>query len=112
MIALEQAARRVLVTHSLPHYEQRDRDLAFEQLANALPKKANKKEHRTMGKYGKLIAAAIAAGGIALQVAVTDGQVTPAEGITIALAVLGALGVYVVPNAPAQTVQHRYNHQA
>lgn len=49
--------------------------------------------------YAKFIVAAIVAGGTALTVALGDNTITTTEGVTVALAILGALGVYVVPNA-------------
>ncbi|MFG1847763.1 hypothetical protein [Micromonospora carbonacea] len=52
-----------------------------------------------IGRYAKTIVAAVVAGGVALTVAMGDDVLTATEGITVALAVLGALGVYVVPNA-------------
>lgn len=55
-----------------------------------------------MGKYKKFIVAALTAGGVALASALTDDKVTTAEWVTIGLAALGALGVYAVPNAPAE----------
>lgn len=50
-------------------------------------------------RYAKLVAAAIAAGGVILISALTDGAVSYAEWIQIALAVAGAVGVRQVPNA-------------
>ena len=52
-----------------------------------------------IGKYAKTIVAAIVAGATALAVAMGDDTLSTTEGVTVALAVLGALGVYVVPNA-------------
>ncbi|MGW1057635.1 hypothetical protein [Micromonospora rubida] len=52
-----------------------------------------------IAKYAKTIVAGVIAGGVALTVAMGDDVLTATEGITVALAVLGALGVYVVPNA-------------
>lgn len=52
-------------------------------------------------RYAKFIVAAVIAGGVALQAALTDGHVTNAEWLTIGIAVLGALGVWAIPNAPA-----------
>ncbi|MGK5737287.1 hypothetical protein [Micromonospora sp. URMC 103] len=52
-----------------------------------------------VAKYAKTIVASVVAGGTALTVAMGDDVLTATEGITVALAVLGALGVYVVPNA-------------
>lgn len=48
--------------------------------------------------YAKTIVAAVAAGAVALSSALSDSTVTASEGVTIALAVLGALGVWAVPN--------------
>ena len=56
-----------------------------------------------MMKYAKTVVAAVIAGAVALQTAITDGQVSASEAVTIGLAVLGALGVYAIPNVPAQT---------
>jgi hypothetical protein len=53
-----------------------------------------------MPKYSKFIVAALAAGAVALQSAITDGTVSAAEWVTIAIAVLGALGVWAFPNKP------------
>lgn len=47
-----------------------------------------------VSRYSKAIAAAAGA----ISVAVTDGVFDWNDGITIALAVLAALGVYLVPN--------------
>lgn len=52
-----------------------------------------------IAKYAKTIVAAIVAGATALTVAMGDDTLTATEGIAVALAILGALGVYVVPNA-------------
>ncbi|MEO3929960.1 hypothetical protein ABGB07_39835 [Micromonosporaceae bacterium B7E4] len=52
-----------------------------------------------VSKYAKTIVAAVVAGGTALTVAMGDDTLSTTEAVTIALAVLGALGVYVVPNA-------------
>lgn len=52
-----------------------------------------------VSKYAKLIVAALAAGAVALNVAVTDGTITGGEWVTIGLAALGALGVWAVPNS-------------
>lgn len=49
----------------------------------------------------KAVVAGVAAGSAALGTAVQDGIVTSGEGVAVALAVLGALGVtYYVPNKP------------
>lgn len=49
----------------------------------------------------KSITAAVAAGSAVVATAVQDGMFTTGEGVTVALAVLGALGItYAVPNKP------------
>lgn len=48
-------------------------------------------------KYGKSVLAFIAAGAVAAQSAITDGVVTKEEWVTIAVAALGAVGVYFAP---------------
>ncbi|MEU1761661.1 hypothetical protein [Micromonospora sp. NPDC005652] len=54
-----------------------------------------------IAQYAKTIVAAVVAGATALAVAMGDDTLTTTEGVTIALAILGALGVYAIPNAPA-----------
>lgn len=50
----------------------------------------------------KAVVGGLAAGAAAAATAVQDGQVTAGEGVTIALAVLGACGVtWAVPNKGA-----------
>ncbi|MFB6618798.1 hypothetical protein ACFC5H_09005 [Streptomyces rochei] len=57
-----------------------------------------------ISSIAKSIVAGLAAGATAAVTAVQDGQVTATEGITIALAVLGAWGVtYAVPNKQPST---------
>jgi peptidoglycan/LPS O-acetylase OafA/YrhL len=52
-----------------------------------------------VSRYWKALVAAAAAGAGALVTAMGDDTVTMAEGITVAVAVLGALGAtYAVPN--------------
>lgn len=51
-----------------------------------------------VAKYAKTIVAATVAGSTALAVAMGDDTLSTTEGVAVALAVLGALGVYVVPN--------------
>ncbi|MEU3052290.1 hypothetical protein [Streptomyces griseus] len=52
--------------------------------------------------YAKAVVAAVVAGVAALSVAIQDGNLTTGDGVTVVLAVLGALGVtYVVPNKDA-----------
>ena len=50
----------------------------------------------------KFVVAAVTAGLVALGAAMTDNTVTPAEWVTIGLSCLGAIGVYFVPNRPAE----------
>lgn len=52
-----------------------------------------------VGRAAKFVVAAVAAGAITAQAAITDGAITTAEWIAIAIAALGALGVYGVKNA-------------
>lgn len=53
-----------------------------------------------IGSYAKAIVAAAAAGTAALVQAMADNVIVPGEWVTVALAVLGALGITaVVPNA-------------
>ncbi|MBK3556312.1 hypothetical protein JHN55_07130 [Streptomyces sp. MBT56] len=50
----------------------------------------------------KAFVAALAAGASVAATAVQDGVFTTGEGVTTALAILGALGItYAVPNRPA-----------
>jgi tellurite resistance protein len=46
----------------------------------------------------KFVVAAVAAGIVAVQVAVADGGFSSTDVVTVVLTVLGALGVYAVPN--------------
>lgn len=57
-----------------------------------------------MGRYSKAIVAALTAGLMAVQQALplNDEQ---RGWVTIALAVLGALAVYAVPNTPAEPTE-------
>jgi hypothetical protein len=52
-----------------------------------------------MNQYWKFAIAALTTGFIALQTALTDGTVTTAEWVTIAIAAIGAVGVWRIPNA-------------
>lgn len=52
-------------------------------------------------EYAKTIVAAVVAGGTVLASAITDNSISGTEWVGIGLAVLTALGVYAVPNAPA-----------
>jgi hypothetical protein len=51
-------------------------------------------------RYAKFIVAALTAGLTALTAAITDDKVTNAEWIMVALAAVGAIGVYLIPNTP------------
>lgn len=54
-----------------------------------------------MGVYAKAVLAILAAGLSAAVVALTgDNTFSPAEYINIAIAVVGAVGIFYVPNAP------------
>ncbi|MCI4143067.1 hypothetical protein [Streptomyces sp. MMS20-AI2-20] len=54
-----------------------------------------------ISRIAKAIVSGIAAGSAAAVTAVQDGTVTTGEGVTIALAVLGAWGItWAVPNKP------------
>ena len=48
----------------------------------------------------KFIVAALAVAALAVSKAVSDGTITSSEAVEVALAVLAALGVYIVPNNP------------
>ncbi|MGY4960362.1 hypothetical protein [Streptomyces sp. 900105245] len=55
-----------------------------------------------IARSAKSIVAGLASGATAAVTAVQDGILTPTEGVTIALAVLGAWGItYAVPNKPS-----------
>jgi hypothetical protein len=54
---------------------------------------------KNLGQYSKLIVALAAAAGV-LGVAAADGSISTSEWIQVALAFIGALGVYSVPNKP------------
>lgn len=56
-----------------------------------------------MMKYAKLVVAAVAAGAVALQAALTDSTVTGQELLAVLLAALGAAGVWAVPNKPTSS---------
>ncbi|HYD28891.1 hypothetical protein [Brevundimonas sp.] len=51
-------------------------------------------------RIAKFIVAAVTAGAVAAGTALADDVFTTTDGVTIALAILGALGVYAVPNRP------------
>ncbi|MCP9947296.1 hypothetical protein [Actinomadura madurae] len=50
-------------------------------------------------KYWKTVVAAVAAGAITANELLADDALTTSEGVTTALAILGALGVYTARNA-------------
>jgi hypothetical protein len=50
--------------------------------------------------HAKSLLAAVAAGGVTLQAAISDDVITSSEKVAIVLAVATALGVYAVPNKP------------
>ena len=52
-------------------------------------------------EYWKAIVAVIGAVAVAVQAAVTDGTITSAEWVTIAIAAVTAVGVYLKANKPA-----------
>jgi len=54
-----------------------------------------------MGRYAKAIVAVIGAGVAALSLALDDGIIVGAEWTTIVIAVVSAVGVYLVPNKVA-----------
>jgi hypothetical protein len=57
-----------------------------------------------ISKMWKAVVGGLAAGSAAAVTAVQDGTITTAEGVTIALAVLGALGItWAVPNRAPST---------
>lgn len=51
-----------------------------------------------LAQYAKAVVAIIAAALATLGAAVTDGTVTPAEAVTVAIALFTTIGVYLVPN--------------
>ena len=53
-----------------------------------------------MSRYAKTAVAVLVAALTALQAAISDGHVTNNEWIIIALAAIGAAGVYAIPNTP------------
>ncbi|MFE3452365.1 hypothetical protein ACFXJ8_25925 [Nonomuraea sp. NPDC059194] len=62
-----------------------------------------------VGSYAKAIVSAAAAGTASLAVAMGDDVIVTGEWVTVALAVLGALGItYVVPNADQSQPRQRY----
>ncbi len=52
-------------------------------------------------KVAKFVVAAVLAGVTSLNVALADNGFSSTDGVTVALAVLTALGVYAVPNKDA-----------
>lgn len=61
-----------------------------------------------VGSFAKAIVSAFAAGTAALVTAMGDDVIVTGEWVTVALAVLGALGItYVVPNASQSEPRER-----
>ena len=57
-----------------------------------------------ISSIAKSVTSGIAAGSAALVTAAQDSVITTGEGVTVALAVIGAWGItYAVPNRPTQT---------
>jgi len=54
-----------------------------------------------LAEYWKAIVAVVGAVAVVVQTALTDGTITSAEWVTIAIAVVTAVGVYLKANAPA-----------
>jgi hypothetical protein len=55
----------------------------------------------------KLVVAAMTAGFVAAQTAISDGSITGSEWITILIAALGALGVWAAPGAASLFANRR-----
>jgi len=53
-------------------------------------------------EYWKAIVAVVGAVAVVVQSALTDGTITSAEWVTIAIAAITAVGVYLKSNKPAQ----------
>lgn len=54
----------------------------------------------SLNPYMKAVVAVLTAGLIALKPLLANGHITGSDWITVALAVLGAIGVYAIPNRP------------
>ena len=54
-----------------------------------------------LAAYWKAIVAVVGAVAVVVQTALTDGTITRAEWVTIAIAVVTAVGVYAKANEPA-----------
>ena len=63
-----------------------------------------------MSSYAKAVVALVTAAAIAAQTALSDGVITASEWVSIAIAALGAIAVYRVPNTtqPATKAQGRH----
>lgn len=63
-----------------------------------------------MNQYAKTIVAVLTAALIAAQTTLIDGHITGNDWITIALAALGAIGVFAIPNAtpPQQAIPGKH----
>lgn len=64
-----------------------------------------------MNTYAKAIVACLTAALVAAQTAISDGHITSSDWITIALAALGALAVYAVPNVTPPTQPRPGKHE-
>lgn len=56
-----------------------------------------------LAEYWKFIVAAVGAVAVVVQTALTDGEISNAEWVTIAIAAVTAIGVYLKGNAPPET---------
>jgi sporulation-control protein spo0M len=66
-----------------------------------------------VGSFAKALVAAVAAGSATLATVLADGSLGTGDIVTVALAVLGALGItYVVPNSPTSVVESGGKHAA
>jgi len=54
-----------------------------------------------LAEYWKAIVAVVGAVAVVVQSALTDGTITSAEWVTIAIAAVTAIGVYLKANKPA-----------
>lgn len=59
---------------------------------------------RSVGVYLKVVIAFVGTGAQALVPFLMEGSVSPAQWLVVGLAAIGALGVGIVPNAPAAVV--------
>ena len=54
-----------------------------------------------MSNYSKAIVAVLIAALTSIQTAMSEGPMTTQKWVTVGLAVVGAIGVYLVPNRPS-----------